>query len=364
MSKRRKHMKVNSNGAVIIMSGISGSGKSTLSSQLKTEIGPDKTRIISSDRVRSKLLPEDIDHETELNNYKQRKWTKERIDDMMIQELQLGLNHDKVNIIDATNLSEREQSKFAKVGKKYDVPVITIKLTTRIEEAKKRNSKRTRKVPNKVIEDMEKKRISKGDQPSKYVDEVIEIDGNKKIKKRDLKKVVTSIDPNSTRYQLRTLKFEQGELRKEYWDLDDHLEYLESKQETNTNDYIDSKKRQNEVEKLLDSVDAKEDQLIKDHLSKQSIPPKRSFRSIPHKLNSYDETIDFDVSFHDTNFVAYAEDSEGNTKLVAGNVPDPIEDVDVEEIDEKLIITVESENEDDSEMGEKYTIFIDETKYD
>ena len=144
----------------IMLVGLPGSGKSTYAEELKKE----GYRIHSSDAIR-KELTDDVN--TQDKNTEVFSILHSRIKD----DLKNGISC----VYDATNMSMKRRIAFLKELKNINCTKECILFLLPIEECKKRNVKRERKVPDKVIDKM----IKQFDVPMKYEgwDEIsIEID--------------------------------------------------------------------------------------------------------------------------------------------------------------------------------------------
>lgn len=144
----------------IMLVGLPGSGKSTYAEELKKE----GYRIHSSDAIREELTD---DVNTQDKNTEVFSILHSRIKD----DLKNGISC----VYDATNMSMKRRIAFLKELKNINCTKECILFLLPIEECKKRNVKRERKVPDKVIDKM----IKQFDVPMKYEgwDEIsIEID--------------------------------------------------------------------------------------------------------------------------------------------------------------------------------------------
>lgn len=124
---------------VKILVGLPASGKSTYAGKY-AQIG---WRIISSDGIREELYG-DASIQKKPNE----------IFAQMRERLETSLNNNENIIIDATNLTAKNRTFFLDVIKYYSYTVVAIVFNTPLEECKKRNDERDRKVPIEVIEHM------------------------------------------------------------------------------------------------------------------------------------------------------------------------------------------------------------------
>ena len=75
----------------------------------------------------------------------------------MLERLKISMNNNENIIIDATNLTVKNRAFFLQIIAYYSYTVVAIVFNTSLEECKKRNFGRERKVPIEVIECMARK---------------------------------------------------------------------------------------------------------------------------------------------------------------------------------------------------------------
>jgi protein phosphatase len=122
---------------LIIYSGISGSGKSTHSK--KTGIS---TAVrLSSDELRAVIGKDENDQAVSGKVFQ----TMEYMTDYFLKE-------GRDVVIDATMVNAKARAPFVAIARKHKHKVKVIVMSTLIEEAKKRNANRDRKVPVFVIQ--------------------------------------------------------------------------------------------------------------------------------------------------------------------------------------------------------------------
>jgi cytidylate kinase len=121
-----------------VMVGISGSGKSTYANGLKTSLN---AQLIETDSIRQELTG---NAEDQTQNGRVFDVAKRRVDNALSQE--------KNTIIDATSLSVKDRKDWVEIGKANNAEVRAYFVDTPIDVAKRQNSKRTRKVPDFVID--------------------------------------------------------------------------------------------------------------------------------------------------------------------------------------------------------------------
>lgn len=120
------------------MIGISGSGKSTYANGLKTSINAE---LVETDAIRQELTG---DAEDQSQNGKVFDIARKRVNDILAQ----GKNA----IIDATSLSIKDRKDWIEIGRKNDANVRAYFIDTPVSVCKSQNNKRTRKVPEWVID--------------------------------------------------------------------------------------------------------------------------------------------------------------------------------------------------------------------
>jgi len=133
-----------------IMIGISGSGKSTYAYGLKTSL---RAELVETDAIREELTGNASDQS---QNYKVFQIAKKRVNDFLRQ----GKNV----IIDATSLSTRDRKDWIKIGKDNEAEIRGYFIDTPIDVCKSQNRKRSRKVPEEVID----RQASKLESPTKF----------------------------------------------------------------------------------------------------------------------------------------------------------------------------------------------------
>jgi predicted kinase len=121
-----------------VMVGISGSGKSTYANGLKTSLN---AQLIETDSIRQELTG---NAEDQTQNGRVFDVAKQRVDNALSQE--------KNTIIDATSLSVKDRKDWVEIGKANGAEVRAYFVDTPVDVAKRQNSKRTRKVPDFVID--------------------------------------------------------------------------------------------------------------------------------------------------------------------------------------------------------------------
>lgn len=126
-----------------IMVGVSGSGKSTYADGLKTSLN---ATIVSTDDIRLELTGDATDQS---KNDQVFATAFRRVD----ESLAIGKN----TVIDATSVDRQSRKKWVQIGKKNGAEVRAYVLKTPIEVAKKRNLKRSRVVPDFVIDKQSKR---------------------------------------------------------------------------------------------------------------------------------------------------------------------------------------------------------------
>lgn len=121
-----------------VMVGISGSGKSTYANGLKTSLN---AQLIETDSIRQELTG---NAEDQTQNGRVFDVAKRRVDNALSQE--------KNTIIDATSLSVKDRKDWIEIGKANGAEVRAYFVDTPVDVAKRQNLKRTRKVPEFVID--------------------------------------------------------------------------------------------------------------------------------------------------------------------------------------------------------------------
>ena len=121
-----------------VMVGISGSGKSTYANGLKTSL---KAELVETDAIRIELTG---NAEDQSQNGRVFAVAKKRVNDYLSQ----GNN----TIIDATSLSLRDRKDWIDIGKANNAEIRAYFVDTPINACKSQNNKRTRKVPEWVID--------------------------------------------------------------------------------------------------------------------------------------------------------------------------------------------------------------------
>ena len=120
------------------MIGISGSGKSTYANGLKTSL---KAELVETDAIRMELTG---DAENQSQNGRVFAVAKKRVNDYLSQ----GKNV----IIDATSLNALERKDWINIGKANNAELRAYFIDTPVSICKSQNNKRTRKVPEWVID--------------------------------------------------------------------------------------------------------------------------------------------------------------------------------------------------------------------
>lgn len=121
-----------------VMIGISGSGKSTYATGLKTSLN---AQLVETDAIRQELTG---NAEDQSQNSRVFAIAKKRVSDYLSQ----GKNV----IIDATSLSMKDRKDWIAIGKNNNAEVRAYFIDTPIDVCKAQNNKRTRKVPEWVID--------------------------------------------------------------------------------------------------------------------------------------------------------------------------------------------------------------------
>lgn len=121
-----------------VMIGISGSGKSTYANGLKISLN---AQLIETDSIRQELTG---NAEDQTQNGRVFDVAKRRVDNALSQE--------KNTIIDATSLSVKDRKDWIEIGKANNAEVRAYFVDTPVDVAKRQNLKRTRKVPEFVID--------------------------------------------------------------------------------------------------------------------------------------------------------------------------------------------------------------------
>lgn len=129
---------------VYILVGFPASGKSTYAKNLCGQI-------LSSDEIRKELYG----NEEEQGNPKE-------VFDTLYQRMETLLGLDADVIIDATNINRWERSKAIQIANRFSCNIICMCFDVTVEECKKRNANRERKVPDFVYDRM----LSKYEEPS------------------------------------------------------------------------------------------------------------------------------------------------------------------------------------------------------
>lgn len=120
------------------MIGISGSGKSTYANGLKTSLNAE---LVETDAIRQELTG---NAEDQSQNGRVFEIARKRVNDILAQ----GKNA----IIDATSLSTRDRKDWIDIAKKNNAEVRAYFIDTPVSVCKSQNNKRTRKVPEWVID--------------------------------------------------------------------------------------------------------------------------------------------------------------------------------------------------------------------
>ena len=128
---------------LVVMIGISGSGKSTFARGLKTSLGAE---VVSTDDIRLEITGDATD---QTRNGEVFGIARKRIDDLLAQ----GKNA----VIDATSLSQKDRRLWIDIGKKHGAEVLAYVVNRSVDVAKQQNLKRTRQVPDWVIDKQKSK---------------------------------------------------------------------------------------------------------------------------------------------------------------------------------------------------------------
>ena len=139
----------------------SGGGKSTLAEKLAAD---NHATIVSSDAIREELTG-DATNQT-LNSY--------IFGTLIPQRIREGLAHGDV-IFDATNTTRRSRKSICDIAKSSGARVVAYVLNVSIEECKRRNSLRSRVVPEFVI-DKQFREYQLPDTSAERIDEIIYVD--------------------------------------------------------------------------------------------------------------------------------------------------------------------------------------------
>jgi predicted kinase len=121
-----------------VLVGISGSGKSTYANGLKTSLN---AQLVETDSIRLELTG---NAEDQSQNSKVFEIARKRVNDYLSQ--------DKNTIIDATSLNAKERKDWIEIGKNNNAEVRAYFIDTPVDVCKSQNNKRTRKVPEWVID--------------------------------------------------------------------------------------------------------------------------------------------------------------------------------------------------------------------
>ena len=120
------------------MVGISGSGKSTFAGGLETSLS---AKVVSTDDIRLEITGDATD---QTRNGEVFGIARKRIDDLLAQ----GKNA----VIDATSLSQKDRRLWVDLGKKHGAELVAYVVNRPADVAKQQNLKRTRQVPDWVID--------------------------------------------------------------------------------------------------------------------------------------------------------------------------------------------------------------------
>lgn len=121
-----------------VMVGISGSGKSTYANGLKTSLN---AQLVETDAIRQEITG---NAEDQSQNRRVFDIAKKRVNDYLAQ----GKN----TIIDATSLTIGERKDWIDIAKSNNAEVRAYFVDTPVSVCKSQNNKRTRKVPEWVID--------------------------------------------------------------------------------------------------------------------------------------------------------------------------------------------------------------------
>jgi predicted kinase len=121
-----------------VMVGISGSGKSTYANGLKTSLN---AQLVETDAIRQELTG---NAEDQTQNGRVFGIAKKRVSDY--------LSAGKNVILDATSLSMKDRKDWIDIGKSNNAEVRAYFIDTPVDVCKAQNNKRTRKVPEWVID--------------------------------------------------------------------------------------------------------------------------------------------------------------------------------------------------------------------
>ena len=132
-----------------ILSGLPGSGKSTF-----LDLITEKSMILSSDKIRLQIQPlswEFRNGEIEPKiNESSNELVFSIIKDILSERMKFGLT----TFIDATNLTDKDRSKFVKIAEEFNMETEILIFDIDVKLAKERNFNRDIKVPEYVIDNM------------------------------------------------------------------------------------------------------------------------------------------------------------------------------------------------------------------
>lgn len=121
-----------------VMVGISGSGKSTFARGLETSLS---AKVVSTDDIRMEITGDATD---QTRNGEVFSIARKRIDELLSQ----GKNA----VIDATSLNSKDRRSWIDIGKKNSAEIVAYVVNRPVDLAKKQNLKRSRQVPDWVID--------------------------------------------------------------------------------------------------------------------------------------------------------------------------------------------------------------------
>lgn len=124
-----------------MMIGLQASGKTSY----VEKHAPKDAVIISPDRIRKEVFNVEYDPVVE-----------EGVWGTFFRQLELALRDKKKVIVDNTNVTRSGRASIIRVARRYNVPVIGYWFKVPIEECLKRNQIRERKVPEQMIQNMQR----------------------------------------------------------------------------------------------------------------------------------------------------------------------------------------------------------------
>jgi protein phosphatase len=130
--------------------GISGSGKSTYATGLKTSLKIENganVQIVETDAIRGELTNDPSDQSK-----------NSEVFSIARQRVANGLKQGNNVVIDATSVSPKDRKTWIDIGKANNADIRAYFINTNVDMAKKQNLKRSRVVPDNVI-DRQKSRL-------------------------------------------------------------------------------------------------------------------------------------------------------------------------------------------------------------